>query len=101
MKDPLQRFTIAVTGDFGPQRGHEKIRQWVEANGGTFAFHLGPEVTHLICSRKHFKRGVAMGMSYSVFSYPIALLHIMIGEREKHRLTTLKCFLISPRGPQD
>ncbi|MCJ1425716.1 hypothetical protein MMC29_003616, partial [Sticta canariensis] len=60
MKDPLKRFTIAVTGDFGPQRSHEKIRQWVEANGGTFASNITPKVTHLICSRQHFKRSVTM-----------------------------------------
>lgn len=58
MKDSLEGFTIAVTGDFGPQRSHEKMQQWVEANGGTFAFNITPEVTHLICSREHFKKKV-------------------------------------------
>ncbi|MCJ1462632.1 hypothetical protein MMC07_001234 [Pseudocyphellaria aurata] len=70
MKDPLKSFTIAATGTFGPQRSYEKIRQWVEANGGTFTMTISPKVTHLICSREHFKKGVAMGMISSTPSDP-------------------------------
>ena len=59
----MQRFTIAVTGDFGPKRTHEKMRQWVEKNGGTFAKDVSKNVTHLVCSKDHYKRNTPMGIS--------------------------------------
>ncbi|MCJ1272321.1 hypothetical protein MMC21_000107 [Puttea exsequens] len=60
MKGPLRGFTIAVTGDFGEQRGHDKIRQWIHVNGGSFAHGIRNEVTHLVCSTKHFKTNIKM-----------------------------------------
>ena len=62
MKGPLRGFTIAVTGDFGEQRGHDKIRQWIHVNGGSFAHGIRNEVTHLVCSTKHFKTNIKMGI---------------------------------------
>ncbi|KAL8745143.1 MAG: hypothetical protein Q9190_002701 [Brigantiaea leucoxantha] len=67
MKSPMKKFTIAVTGDFGALRTHEKIRQWVENNGGTFALNISPDVTHLVCSKEHYKRSVTMGMVQKFF----------------------------------
>lgn len=63
MKNPFKRFTIAVTGDFGAARTHEKMKQWVETNGGTWATKIDSAVTHLICSKEHFTKSVAMGES--------------------------------------
>ena len=61
MKDPLKALTIAVTGDFGPARTNDKIRQWVQVNGGTFSYDINLNVTHLICSNEHFRKGSKMG----------------------------------------
>lgn len=61
-KQPLKRFTIAISGNFGEQRSVEQIKRWIQANGGTFAADVSSEVTHLVCSKEHFKKGVAMGM---------------------------------------
>lgn len=66
MKDPLKGFTIAVTGDFGQDRSFEKIRKWVQANGGSFAYEITPRVTHLVCSKNHHKKDVIMGKSIQV-----------------------------------
>ena len=61
MKQPFKPFTIAVTGDFGEARTHDKIKQWIEANGGNFTLKISAEATHLVCSREHYKKQVAMG----------------------------------------
>ena len=63
MKDPMQRFTIAATGDFGHQRTHDKMRQWVEKNGGKWSKDVTEHVTHLVCSKEHFKKKTLMGLS--------------------------------------
>ena len=62
-EQPLRRFTIAISGYFGEERSVERIRKWIHANGGTVAHDVSPEVTHLVCSKKHFKKDVAMGMA--------------------------------------
>lgn len=62
MKYPLHRCTIAVTGHFGPKRSHEKIKQWVEANGGTFSRDVTKAVTHLVCSKEYYKGNTRMGI---------------------------------------
>ena len=62
MKYPLKQFTIAVTGDFGESRGHDKMKQWIIRNGGKFTINISPKVTHLICSKEHYKKAVMMGM---------------------------------------
>ncbi|KAK4693793.1 hypothetical protein P7C71_g3669, partial [Lecanoromycetidae sp. Uapishka_2] len=60
MKLPFRRLTIAVTGDFGASRGHEKMKQWIQVNGGRFATEVNDGVTHLICSKDHYREDVAM-----------------------------------------
>ena len=64
-KQPLKRLTIAVTGDFGEQRSVEQMRKWIHVNGGKFAYDVSAEVTHLVCSKEHFKKSVTMGKTYS------------------------------------
>lgn len=67
MKHPLQRLTIAVTGDFGSKRSHDKIKHWVEVNGGTFSKDITRSVTHLVCSKEDYKKNVPTGiLSYHV-----------------------------------
>ena len=63
-KQPLKRFTIAITGYFGEQRSMEQIRKWINVNGGTVAHDVSLEVTHLVCSKKDFKKDVAMGTGH-------------------------------------
>lgn len=65
-KQALKKFTIAISGNFGEQRSVEQMKRWIHANGGTFAADISPEVTHLVCSKEHFKKGVAMGMAYCI-----------------------------------
>jgi len=64
MKFALKHFVIAVTGDFGAARSHDKIKQWVQHNGGNFATEMTARVTHLVCSKDHFKKKVAIGKNY-------------------------------------
>ena len=77
MKYPLKPFTIAVTGDFGESRGHDKMKQWIIRNGGKFTVDIGSKVTHLICSKEHYKRAVMMGMTrHSVLANMEYLDHV-------------------------
>ena len=85
-KQPLKRFTIAISGYFGEQRSAEQMRQWIHANGGTVASDISTEVTHLVCSKEHFKEDVAMGM----ISHPYGALE---GTNTED--------LISPKGAED
>lgn len=62
-KAALKKCTIAVTGDFGKSKPPEKIKHWVEFQGGTFASKIDANVTHLVASQEHFKKNVAMGES--------------------------------------
>ena len=61
-KPIFQNFTIAVTGDFGANRSPEQMRSWIQNQGGTFAYEISPKVTHLICSKDHFKKSLKPGM---------------------------------------
>ena len=62
MKGPFKAFTIAVTGDFGQNRSLEKMRQWIQVNDGTFSYDVNSDVTHLICSKEHFKKNRGLGI---------------------------------------
>ena len=62
----LKKCRIAVTGDFGKARPYEKIKHWIEFQGGSIATKVDSSVTHLVCSQEHFKKNVAMGESGSV-----------------------------------
>ena len=64
MKDSLKNVVLAATGDFGKDRSTQKIRQWVEHQGGTYTTKIGPEVTHLVASKDHYKRSAKMGMCF-------------------------------------
>ena len=68
VKSPFKNFTIAVTGDFGEQRGIEKMRQWIQFAGGIFVHEMSSKVTHLVCSKDNFKKRVNLGMSDQVSS---------------------------------
>ena len=61
MKQPFKSFVIAVTGDFGPNRSFEKMRQWIQVNGGIFSYDINPQVTHLVCSKEHFMKNRGLG----------------------------------------
>ena len=63
-KMPLKDLTIAVTGYFGEQRSPEQIRKWINVNGGTVAHEISSKVTHLVCSKEHFNKNVAIGTAY-------------------------------------
>lgn len=78
MGKPLVNLTIAVTGDFGERRDIQKMKTWIQANGGTFAGDISSKVTHLICSKKHYKKNVDIGTSSSLDpdKYP-PLLHLI------------------------
>ena len=78
MKDAMKRFTIAVTGDFGEHRGFEKMRQWIQVNGATFSYDVSPIVTHLICSKEHFRKNVTMGRhSFDCFHLMFQCSHML------------------------
>lgn len=62
MRYPMSRLTIAVTGDFGPKRSHEKIEHWVRKNRGIFSKEINKTVTHLVCSKLEYKKNSAMGI---------------------------------------
>ena len=62
VKDPLRNLIIAITGDFGERRGIDKMKQWIHFNDGRFATEISSQVTHLVCSKDHFKKRTMMGM---------------------------------------
>ena len=70
----MQGLTIAVTGDFGESRGHDKMKQWILHNGGRFASEISPRVTHLICSKEHYKKSVSMGMVEMAVSSVLSMM---------------------------
>ena len=64
MKQPFKKFTIAVTGDFGANRGHDQMKNWITRNGGRFTTEISSGVTHLICSKEQYKKDVLMGKKH-------------------------------------
>jgi len=73
MGKPLNNLTIAVTGDFGERRDIHKMKTWIQVNGGIFASEMSSKVTHLVCSKEHFKQNVSIGMSNEYCSVPDTL----------------------------
>ena len=61
MKLPLKNEIITATGDFGSKRSHGDLKRWVEANGGTWVTGVSAKVTHLICSKAHWKEQSSLG----------------------------------------
>ncbi|OCL09245.1 hypothetical protein AOQ84DRAFT_388320 [Glonium stellatum] len=55
MKNPLSKYTIVATGDFG-SHSYGDMKRWVENNGGTWATSVTARTTHLICSKEHWKK---------------------------------------------
>lgn len=64
MKQPFKKLTIAVTGNFGANRGHDQMKNWITRNGGKFTTEISSGVTHLICSKEQYKKDVLMGMKH-------------------------------------
>ena len=56
------KVKLCHTGDF-PFNKNEKIKQWVENNGGTCQSEVASDTTHLVCSEQAWKRYHSMGMS--------------------------------------
>lgn len=67
MGKTFRKINISLAGDFGPLT--EKIKQWVEANGGNFSKQLEKDVTtHLITTKDAFQKRNAAGISaYTCF----------------------------------
>jgi hypothetical protein len=61
MKDPLKNAVIAITGDFGASRKLENMKRWIESSGGKYSAKVEDGVTHLICSKDHWKSHSAAG----------------------------------------
>ena len=71
-KEPLKSYVIAVTGSFGADKDVQKMKQWIEGNGGKFVTKVEQGVTHLISSQESFKKKSAIGKVITSF-------HISIG----------------------
>lgn len=56
----LTRVTLASTSDFSPHK-NDKIKGWVEHNGGTFSKEIDVNVTHLVASSRAWKSYAPMG----------------------------------------
>lgn len=52
---------IAISGDFGKPRSAENLKRWIEGNGGRYSTKVEDGVTHLICSKEHWKSQPAAG----------------------------------------
>jgi anthranilate synthase/indole-3-glycerol phosphate synthase/phosphoribosylanthranilate isomerase len=52
------KVNVCIAGDFGSKG--DKIKQWVEANGGTFSKELDHHVTHLISTQNAFRRSISI-----------------------------------------
>ena len=59
MPTAFKKCIIALTGDF--DKPYEKVKKWIELQGGQCSLKIGPNVTHLVCSEDHYKKGVSMG----------------------------------------
>ncbi|PGH11131.1 hypothetical protein AJ79_05078 [Helicocarpus griseus UAMH5409] len=54
MGKTFRSITASLAGDFGPTA--EKVKQWIEANGGRFFRSLDSNVTHLIATKDAFRK---------------------------------------------
>ena len=55
----LSKLTISCSGDAGHKP--EQLKKWVENNGGRWVPMPTKGITHLICSKEHWKREVDGG----------------------------------------
>ncbi|KAI1915620.1 hypothetical protein LOZ53_001417 [Ophidiomyces ophidiicola] len=56
MGKTFRRIKACIAGNFGAQG--DKIKQWVEANGGSFYKQVGPGITHMIATEAAFRKAV-------------------------------------------
>ncbi|KAK2748049.1 hypothetical protein FQN55_004598 [Onygenales sp. PD_40] len=54
MGKTFRKINASIAGDFGTMS--DKIKQWVEANGGTFSKNIDSTVTHLIATKAAFRK---------------------------------------------
>ncbi|KAF1962294.1 hypothetical protein CC80DRAFT_531217 [Byssothecium circinans] len=52
----LKNLVITAAGEVGPGKGNEKIKKWINANGGIWVPKVSERVTHLIASKDAWKR---------------------------------------------
>lgn len=91
LKNLLRGYTIAVTGDFGLARPHEKMKQWIQAHGGTFMSQIDRRTTHLVCSKAHFKMSVATGTVHGPqIAYRTVILTDVMTVRDALAIKTVK-----------
>jgi hypothetical protein len=56
MGNPLKNLIITSTGDL-PHKPSQ-LQKWVEANGGRWVPKPTKGLTHLLCSKEHFRKSV-------------------------------------------
>jgi BRCA1 C Terminus (BRCT) domain len=61
MGKTFHKITLCSTNDFKANK-NDKIRGWVENNGGTFSAEIDHRVTHLVCTSKAWKRDIPIGI---------------------------------------
>lgn len=66
MGKTFRNIHLASTNDFEPAK-NDKIKGWVEHNGGTFTKEITQDVTHLVASTKAWKR-----------YHPLGKIHLLI-----------------------
>lgn len=76
MGQPFRKINASIAGGFGSYG--DKIKQWVEVNGGKFSKQLNSNVTHLITTESAFKKSTPEGMCFRhiFFLFPSDLVHI-------------------------
>ena len=60
MGKTFRKVTLSLAGNFNAKE--EKVKQWVEANGGTFSKHVNSDVTHLVATKAAFSKPDAAGI---------------------------------------
>ena len=61
MKSPLAGCVIAVSGDFGKERSLDKLKHWIEVNGGKYSANIECNTTHLVCSKDRYRKPNSVG----------------------------------------
>ncbi|EEP78804.1 anthranilate synthase component II [Uncinocarpus reesii 1704] len=62
MGKTFARVNACIAGKFGAHA--DKIKQWVEGNGGTFSKDVTAGITHVICTETAFRKAVSTGNDY-------------------------------------
>lgn len=69
LKPSFSKLNIAVTGNFGPLRDPEKMKNWVILRGGQVDNEVTERTTHLICTIADYQRNAPNGR-FGRMSYP-------------------------------